>query len=203
MAPVAYTSVSHVICHSKNPTQSCPRSVVQGRDHSVHSCSRTRQMAYRSKLPCSMQPHLCEAVLLAFIASGNHNAAFAAESQGYVPSPVTVGWEIYAGAIAGVIPFAIGSYQFIARILIQRRCEKCDGSGLVERGPLLRKCPECGGFFPWQGWKQFFTSTAAPGNGGVLRQPRNQEGVIYRIPPKAKDEACDWGQKKAKDEKTE
>ncbi|KAL0038996.1 hypothetical protein WJX77_004535 [Trebouxia sp. C0004] len=175
MAPVAYTSVSHVICHSKNPTQSCP----------------------------SMQPHLCEAVLLAFIASGNHNAAFAAESQGYVPSPVTVGWEIYAGAIAGVIPFAIGSYQFIARILIQRRCEKCDGSGLVERGPLLRKCPECGGFFPWQGWKQFFTSTAAPGNGGVLRQPRNQEGVIYRIPPKAKDEACDWGQKKAKDEKTE
>ncbi|DBB01008.1 TPA: hypothetical protein ACH3X1_000911 [Trebouxia sp. C0004] len=117
MAPVAYTSVSHVICHSKNPTQSCPRSVVQGRDHSVHSCSRTRQMAYRSKLPCSMQPHLCEAVLLAFIASGNHNAAFAAESQGYVPSPVTVGWEIYAGAIAGVIPFAIGSYQFIARIV--------------------------------------------------------------------------------------
>lgn len=64
--------------------------------------------------------------------------------------------------------------------LIQRRCEKCDGSGLVERGPFLRKCPECGGFFPWQGWKQFLTSTAAPGNGGVLRQPRNQEGVIYR-----------------------
>ncbi len=64
--------------------------------------------------------------------------------------------------------------------LIQKRCEKCDGSGLVERGPFLRKCPECGGFFPWQGWKQFLTSTAAPGNGGVLRQPRNQEGVIYR-----------------------
>ncbi len=47
--------------------------------------------------------------------AGSQNAAFAAESQGYVPSPVTVGWEIYAGAIAGVIPFAIGSYQFIAR----------------------------------------------------------------------------------------
>ena len=64
--------------------------------------------------------------------------------------------------------------------LIQRRCGKCNGSGLVERGPFLRKCPECGGFFPWQGWKQFLTSTAAPGNGGVLRQPRNQDGVIYR-----------------------
>lgn len=49
--------------------------------------------------------------------AGSQSAAFAAESQGYVPSPVTVGWEIYAGAIAGVIPFAIGSYQFIARIV--------------------------------------------------------------------------------------
>ena len=64
--------------------------------------------------------------------------------------------------------------------LIQRRCPRCSGSGLVERGPFLRKCPECGGFFPWQGWKQFLKSTAAPGNGGVLRQPRNQDGVIYR-----------------------
>ena len=49
--------------------------------------------------------------------AGSQNAAFAAESQHYAPSPVTVGWEIYAGAIAGVIPFAIGSYQFIARIV--------------------------------------------------------------------------------------
>ena len=64
--------------------------------------------------------------------------------------------------------------------LIQRRCETCKGSGLVQRGRFQRKCPECGGFFPWQGWKQFLTSTAAPGNGGVLRQPRNQDGVIYR-----------------------
>lgn len=64
--------------------------------------------------------------------------------------------------------------------LIQRRCQRCDGSGLVERGPFLRKCPECGGFFPWQGWKRFLTSTATPGNGGVLRQPRNQDGVIYK-----------------------
>lgn len=64
--------------------------------------------------------------------------------------------------------------------LIQRRCSRCSGSGLVERGPFLRKCPECGGFFPWQGWKRFLTSTATPGNGGVLRQPRNQDGVIYK-----------------------
>ncbi|KAL3147611.1 hypothetical protein ABBQ38_014662 [Trebouxia sp. C0009 RCD-2024] len=132
-------------------------------------------------------------VALYYLTAGNCGAALAddiaAASQPYVPSPVNVGWEVWVGAIAGVIPFAIGSYQFVARILIQRRCPRCSGSGLVERGPFLRKCPECGGFFPWQGWKQFLTSTATPGNGGVLRQPRNQDGVIYKIPPKAKDKA--------------
>ncbi len=44
----------------------------------------------------------------------------------------------------------------------------CSGKGLVAKGSkgLLRKCPECGGFFPWVSWKLFLTSTAAPGNGG-------------------------------------
>ncbi|KAL3162315.1 hypothetical protein ABBQ32_010001 [Trebouxia sp. C0010 RCD-2024] len=130
-------------------------------------------------------------VALYYLTAGNCSEALAADiaaaSQPYVPSPANIGWEVWVGAIAGVIPFAIGSYQFVARILIQRRCPRCSGSGLVERGPFLRKCPECGGFFPWQGWKQFLTSTATPGNGGVLRQPRNQGDVIYKIPPKAKD----------------
>ena len=34
--------------------------------------------------------------------------------------------------------------------IIQRRCERCEGSGLVMKGRFARKCPECGGFFPWQ-----------------------------------------------------
>ena len=34
--------------------------------------------------------------------------------------------------------------------IIQRRCQKCGGSGLVMKGRFARKCPECGGFFPWQ-----------------------------------------------------
>jgi len=56
----------------------------------------------------------------------------------------------------------------------------CSGSGLVQKGRFARKCPECGGFFPWQGWRRFFTSTAAPGNGGPLRAPRGQTSVLYR-----------------------
>lgn len=120
--------------------------------------------------------------------------------------------------------------------IIQRRCQKCEGSGLVMKGRFARKCPECGGFFPWQvwtslpsrfwwpsepskeliqllptpcistdgryaasvprrrpvlqrllkasmmiqGWRRFFTSTALPGNGGPLRQPRGQTSIFYK-----------------------
>jgi hypothetical protein len=34
-----------------------------------------------------------------------------------------------------------------------------------------RKCYSCGGFLPWLGWKMFFLSTLAPGNGGALQRP--------------------------------
>ncbi|KAK9830062.1 hypothetical protein WJX72_009504 [[Myrmecia] bisecta] len=107
----------------------------------------------------------------------------AASTLGFTPGPVEVGWEIWAGAAAGVIPFIIGAWEFGKRIVIQRRCSVCSGSGLVSKGRYLRKCPECGGFFPWQGWRQFFTSTASPGNGGVLRAPKGQTSVFYKVPP--------------------
>lgn len=32
----------------------------------------------------------------------------------------------------------------------------------------------------FQGWKKFFTSTAAPGNGGPLRAPRGQTSILYK-----------------------
>ncbi|KAK9842214.1 hypothetical protein WJX81_000923 [Elliptochloris bilobata] len=115
--------------------------------------------------------------------------AAADAASAYVPGPVNVGPEIYAGALAGVIPFAIGSWEFGKRILIQRRCAVCSGSGLVQRGKFYRKCPECGGFFPWQGWRKFFTSTAAPGNGGPLRQPRGQTSILYKVPRPVKNRA--------------
>ena len=45
-------------------------------------------------------------------------ACGAAEAvSAYVPGPVSVGPEIYAGALAGVIPFAIGSWEFGKRIV--------------------------------------------------------------------------------------
>jgi hypothetical protein len=64
------------------------------------------------------------------------------------------------------------------------RCEKCNGIGLVKnsKGTALLKCSECGGFFPWLGWKTFFTSTASPANGGPLMQPKGQTSVFYTVP---------------------
>ncbi len=53
--------------------------------------------------------------------------------------------------------------------IIQRMCNVCGGNGLVPSSRnerYMRKCPQCGGFFPWVSWKLFLTSTAAPGNGG-------------------------------------
>jgi hypothetical protein len=78
-------------------------------------------------------------------AAGGAQAAEAAEAAArYTPSPMEPGWEIWAGLVAGVVPFIIASYEFGKRILIQRRCPECGGKGLVERGSKrkLRKCPE-------------------------------------------------------------
>lgn len=35
----------------------------------------------------------------------------------YTPSPYEPGWEVYAGAAAGVIPFLIASWEFGKRIV--------------------------------------------------------------------------------------
>ena len=50
--------------------------------------------------------------------------------------------------------------------LIQRRCQVCGGNGLVKKGKYMKKCPQCGGFFPWISWRMFLSANASPGNGG-------------------------------------
>ncbi|GMJ10396.1 hypothetical protein like AT5G55570 [Hibiscus trionum] len=73
------------------------------------------------------------------------------------PARVDITWQIVVGAIAGVTPFIVAGIEFSKRIIAQRRCEECGGSGLVFRDKDYFKCPECGGFLPWQSWKRFFT----------------------------------------------
>ncbi|CAI0437421.1 unnamed protein product [Linum tenue] len=74
----------------------------------------------------------------------------------------TVTWEIVVGATAGVLPFVVAGIEFSKRIIEQRRCEVCGGSGLVlmedkDNREEYCRCPGCGGFLPWQSWKRFFT----------------------------------------------
>jgi len=92
-----------------------------------------------------------------------------------------VGWEIWFGFIIGLTPFVVAAYEFGKRIIIQRQCAVCNGSGLVQRGGkgYKRKCPSCGGFLPWESWEMFLTSKA--GNGGVVRPPKGQTSVIYDV----------------------
>jgi len=111
------------------------------------------------------------------------------ESSGAMTPP---SWQIWTGFVVGVFPFFIASYEFGKRILIQRRCLRCTGSGLISnsRGRLV-KCTACGGFFPWQSWRRFFEANAPGqvGNGGPLLQPKGQTSPFYVVPDKPSAEA--------------
>ncbi|CAK9163862.1 unnamed protein product [Ilex paraguariensis] len=73
------------------------------------------------------------------------------------PAQVDLTWQIVIGALAGVTPFVVAGIEFSKRIVAQRRCEVCGGSGLVLRDKkYFFRCPSCGGFLPWQSWKRFF-----------------------------------------------
>ncbi|XP_019194317.1 PREDICTED: uncharacterized protein LOC109188202 [Ipomoea nil] len=72
-------------------------------------------------------------------------------------TPVEITWQIIVGTIAGVTPFIVAGIEFGKRIVAQRRCTTCGGSGLVLRETDYFRCPTCGGFLPWQSWKRFFT----------------------------------------------
>ena len=89
--------------------------------------------------------------------------------------------QLWFGFIAGLSPFAIAAYEFGKRVLIQKRCARCAGAGLVVLGDDGRKvkCPACGGFLPWESWERFLTSEV--GNGGVVRAPKGQTSAFYSV----------------------
>lgn len=104
----------------------------------------------------------------------------------YVPSPMEgPTWQVWVGAIVGVIPFVIATYEFSKRVIIQRRCQVCNGTGLVLRGTskYYKKCRSCGGFLPWLGWRAFLTgSLTGIANGSPVLPPEGQTSVFYKVP---------------------
>jgi hypothetical protein len=101
----------------------------------------------------------------------------ATKLEDYVYTPPDVGADIWVGSIVALLPIIWATFEFTSRIRVQQQCLVCSGSGLVsvtKSGNALsrpRKCWSCGGFLPWLGWKMFFLSTFAPGNGGALQRP--------------------------------
>lgn len=72
------------------------------------------------------------------------SAAAASAAVGtYVPGPVEVGWEIWVGFIAGVIPFAIATYEF--RCGVHWRGGRSVGSSM-SLAMLCRACWAAGEF---------------------------------------------------------
>jgi hypothetical protein len=108
-------------------------------------------------------------------------------------------WQVWVGAIVGVIPFIIATYEFSKRVIIQRRCQVCNGTGLVLRGTskYYKKCRACGGFLPWLGWRAFLTgSLTGIANGSPVLPPEGQTSVFYKVPdstPSAKDSETPGG----------
>lgn len=102
--------------------------------------------------------------------------------------------EAAYGTGFALLSMALVSSEFWKRIAIQRRCNKCNGSGLVTMADArMVKCPECGGMFPWYSWRRFFQSTTRVGDGGPLRQPKGQRSVLYKVEEIEKEKTDEEG----------
>ncbi|KAK1418004.1 hypothetical protein QVD17_27140 [Tagetes erecta] len=73
------------------------------------------------------------------------------------PVAPQITWQIIVGSIAGVTPFVVAGIEFSKRIVAQKKCVECGGSGLVLIEKEYVRCPNCGGFLPWQSWRRFFS----------------------------------------------
>ncbi|KAL9272950.1 hypothetical protein AKJ16_DCAP05231 [Drosera capensis] len=60
------------------------------------------------------------------------------------PIQAEITWQIVLGTIAGVTPFVVAGIEFSKRIVAQRNCKVCGGSGLVLREKYYFRCPGCG-----------------------------------------------------------
>ncbi|CAA0815372.1 Unknown protein [Striga hermonthica] len=103
---------------------------------------------------------LCKPQVSLKLRSGSRAAVRAVDdiSAAITSSQPQITWQIVLGALAGVSPFVVAGIEFSKRIIEQKKCKVCNGSGLVLRDDKYYfRCPACGGFLPWQSWRRFFT----------------------------------------------
>lgn len=201
-------------------SRSLAAQVAPTRNQRCSCCNQTTRRAPTARrgipkhAPAALPEHLAAAFDLSTSGTASWLAVLAATTTAtastpalpspYVPSPYSPGPEIWLGALLPTMVFALGSYEFGKRLLIQRRCAVCTGTGLVEvpfnnssssfsssssSSPQQQqvrkvKCRACGGFFPWESAEKFFSAATRPGNGGPLQQPQwpKQTSVFYKVP---------------------
>ncbi|CAM9266377.1 unnamed protein product [Choristocarpus tenellus] len=110
-----------------------------------------------------------------------------ADQVSYVPRETIENFpQIVVGSGACVLAYAWAAYEFGKRIVTQRRCAVCNGSGLVSSNrdgvhfERPRKCYACGGFLPWENWGRFWQSNMDVGNGGVLQRPARDYDALNK-----------------------
>ncbi|KAG2299444.1 hypothetical protein Bca52824_035916 [Brassica carinata] len=98
---------------------------------------------------------------VSFVSSGRSNGLMISNRRLRTPSALgeladTVA-ETGKSEITWSHTFVVAGVEFSKRIIEQKRCEECRGSGLVFRDKKYFRCPGCGGFLPWQSWRRFFS----------------------------------------------
>ncbi|PWA78463.1 hypothetical protein CTI12_AA215050 [Artemisia annua] len=109
-------------------------------------------------LPCPYSNHKLYGTRLRLTERRNRITAVSEASEVvFAPGDPEITWQIVVGTFAGVTPFVVAGIEFSKRIVAQKKCTECGGSGLVLIEKEYIRCPNCGGFLPWQSWQRFFS----------------------------------------------
>ncbi|OIT32221.1 PREDICTED: uncharacterized protein LOC109207629 [Nicotiana attenuata] len=128
--------------------------------HSFHRSSNAKPMFNLYAFPLNKQSHhfLLMQRNKQLSKSSSIKTSATEEITALATSDPDITWQIVVGSLAGVTPFVVAGIEFSKRIVKQRKCEVCGGSGLVlKNNKFYKRCPDCGGFLPWQSWRRFFT----------------------------------------------
>ncbi|XP_055801433.1 uncharacterized protein LOC129870631 isoform X2 [Solanum dulcamara] len=123
----------------------------------LHGFISPSKFSPHEAFPLNKQTHLPLLMKRNKQLSKSINAVVATDIITSDPTQVDITWQIVVGSLAGLTPFVVAGVEFSKRIVKQRKCEVCRGSGLVLKNKFFKRCPSCGGFLPWQSWRRFFT----------------------------------------------
>ncbi|CAN0125719.1 unnamed protein product, partial [Ectocarpus sp. 12 AP-2014] len=173
-----FASSTCLAFHPDVPTRITSTTASSARRGTTNSQKRQlRMMHFEAADGASVIEAMDHATWILAVAADSSRGGAVVEQIPYVPGDVADFDKIVIGSAACLAAYAWAAYEFGKRIVTQRACEVCKGSGLVSTsrsGKQLRqpkKCYACGGFLPWESWGKFWKTNMDVGNGGVLQRP--------------------------------